>query len=903
MSNNKHPLMKKFILFSIIFFLIIVISGSFAFVLSMQQIIRSNKGSKLSQKLAIERIFLENSMASEITLVMKLADSPIVKHYFLNPSDPELREAAFDEMESYRRAFLDNIVFWANDIDRIFYSGDNTPYWIDAEDPVNYWFNMTLYETEDYNFNINYNPDLNQINLWINAPVFDSSGTSIGIVGTGIELTEFINSIYYDMDEKTQLYYFNVFGEISGAKDIDLVVNKVYIRDELNNININILEEAKNLSRDEIQIFDVPGGTLAIGTVPKLEWYSVAFMPHGINDYDLAMTALFLVVLVLVFVIFVVFNVFINIVLKSLRETMTSLKHARYEAEEANRSKTNFLATMSHEIRTPLNAIIGIAQIQIQEEVHSQKYSESLEKIYSSGNNLLGIINDILDMSKIETGKLELNPEEYEIPSLINDAVQLNIVRLGSKPINVVLDIDENLPFRLLGDELRLKQILNNLLSNAIKYTEKGQVKLSVNHTPDGNEIKLRFVVEDTGQGMKPEDQKKLFSEYLRFNADANRATEGTGLGLHITKRLVEMMHGKITVESEYGKGSTFTVEVKQKVVSASPIGKELACKLCNHTFSGEKQTAKLQISREPMPYGSVLVVDDVDTNLFVAEGLLQAYELQVETAISGFVTLDKVKSGKRYDIIFMDHMMPQMDGIETTKKLREMGYTGTIVALTANALVGNEDMFAQHGFDGFISKPIDVRYMGEILNRFIRDRYPHEAGKHGEKTAAVANTEINPKLMQIFRSDAEKTIVTLQKAIKSGDIKLFNTAVHAMKAALANVGETRASFMAAELEEAGFAGNTDSFIKTLEKLIDKFKINEVKINDVNEDADYLKSQLMLIQAACENYDDDAAYSALDSLKEKQWRHETAAALEAIRDKLYIYSDFDGAAKLTQELL
>jgi len=235
------------------------------------------------------------------------------------------------------------------------------------------------------------------------------------------------------------------------------------------------------------------------------------------------------------------------------------------QAEAATRSKSEFLAAMSHEIRTPMNAIIGIAQIQMQKEDLPDEYASALEKIYTSGSNLLSIINDILDMSKIETGKMELNPAEYDMPSLINDAVQINIVRVGSKLIEFKLDVNENLPSRLYGDELRLKQILNNLLSNAIKYTENGSVKLSVNHCADGEDVILRFVVEDTGQGMKSEDRQRLFSEYLRFNTDANRATEGTGLGLNITRKLVEMMSGTIGVESEYGKGSVFTVTVNAK--------------------------------------------------------------------------------------------------------------------------------------------------------------------------------------------------------------------------------------------------------------------------------------------------------------------------------------------------
>jgi signal transduction histidine kinase/CheY-like chemotaxis protein/HPt (histidine-containing phosphotransfer) domain-containing protein len=588
---------------------------------------------------------------------------------------------------------------------------------------------------------------------------------------------------------------------------------------------------------------------------------------------------------------------------------------AKINAVNANASKSKFLATISHEIRTPMNAIIGFSEIELLREEIPAEIKETFRKIHNSGYMLLGIINDILDLSKIETGKFEIIPIKYDTASLINDTVQLNLMRVGSKPIEFTLKVAENLPTKLFGDELRIKQVLNNLLSNAIKYTKEGKVELSfVSEQRDKETMNLVITVSDTGQGMTKEQVAHLFDEYSRFNMELNRTIEGTGLGMSITRRLVEMMDGKIMVESEPGKGSAFTVHLAQKLTGSEELGKELAENLQNFHYSGESQLREIQKVREYMPYGSVLVVDDVETNLTVAKGLMMPYSLKIETLDSGLEALEKIKEGNVYDIVFMDHMMPEMDGIETTKKIRETGYAKPIIALTANAVAGQANVFLENGFDDFISKPIDIRQLNSILKTWIRDKAPPEVvekAKLQKDTAKETTPQTKIDLLGIFAKDAKKILPIIEATLKNiakateEDLLQFTIKVHAMKSALANTGENEASKLAAELEKAGKEQNknaieakTPAFLAKLKDIIAKIDSAADTGADADENPAYLREQLQIISKACANYDEQTAESALENLQKMQWTRETKALLDKISEHL-LFSDFEAASKIS----
>ncbi|MGN0154281.1 MAG: response regulator [Lachnospiraceae bacterium] len=618
-------------------------------------------------------------------------------------------------------------------------------------------------------------------------------------------------------------------------------------------------------------------------------------------------------------------------IINTIREIL-DMESAKQQAISASEAKARFLAHMSHEIRTPINAVLGMDAMILREsrELPIKEYALDIQ---NAGQSLLALVNDILDFSKIESGKMELLPEEYDLSSMIHDIFNMISMKAEAKELELQLHVDETLPSRLYGDDVRVRQVLVNLLNNAVKYTPEGHVSLTVSGEKRSDTVILHFAVEDTGIGIRQEDIVKLFVEFERIEERRNRSIEGTGLGMNIVVQLLKMMDSYLDVESVYGEGSQFSFDLEQKIVDEEPIG-NLEQRIRQQTRTYSYQAAFTA------PDAKVLVVDDNAVNRKVFTNLLKETKLQIYEASGGEECLELVRNNY-YDVIFLDHMMPDMDGIEVLRCMKswEEEYpcrNTPVVVLTANAITGAKEMYLSEGFDAFLSKPIIPDKLEKLLMQFISDDRiavvtedlvnQNESGvvsSIGDKELFIEDFPViagvdweygllhlkDEKLLQntirdcyhLMETDASVLERLCQDIADPEICNQYRLKVHSMKSSAAMIGATFISGVAQMLEYAARDGQveiirqiTPLFLKEWRELKQKLSFfAESKENETGKKkpVDYkgINEFLRLLSVAMENMDIDAADEIVEHLKqydypdeEKPWMEELAIAVESL---------------------
>lgn len=592
---------------------------------------------------------------------------------------------------------------------------------------------------------------------------------------------------------------------------------------------------------------------------------------------------------------------------EALQQKAVELEAAKSAVEKAEFARDIFLANMSHELRTPINTILGLNEL-ILRESQEEAVKEYARDIRQAGNILLALVSDILDFSKLEAEKMELTEGIYDVSSLLNDLINSISVQQRRKKLDLVLDIAQDMPYKLFGDEIHIRQVIGNLLSNAVRYTEKGRVTLHVSWKElPKDSIEIYVIVKDTGIGIRDEDIPKLFHAFQRMDSTVRSKEDRTGLGLAITQRLIEMMGGKLEVQSVYGKGSAFSFRIVQKIVDREPLGdfeKQYRDSLRSIEDYHEKFIA---------PMGRILIVDDNAMNLAVAQGLLKGTRLQIDVASSGEECLELIKR-KTYHLICMDHMMPVMDGVQTLHAIRALEGNPSrdipVIALTANAVAGARELYLKEGFQDYLTKPIDADKFENMLieylpsnvvylthNREINDAYGVEEVanelsiresqlylmgfniRNGLKYMG-GDKALYGKVLQDFHSILQEKEEALKDFLKKGDMPGYMIIVHSLKGNARNVGADDLADEAFELEKMAKAGQLEDVTVRSPILFSMMSAmrNSLKIYLDDEEKQEVRNETQEV-------------TEIEKITEDDWR----MALHELADRL---DDFDGETAL-----
>lgn len=733
---------------------------------SMTRVLKESAMKNLHASLDVQTQIIEEYIEHQEHLIVIYSKDSLIRDFLKNPEDEAKRKAAQEYTVKYFEG-LDNWEgIYTSEWDTHVMAHSNEEFvglYTREGEPLKELQDAMTNRGGLYNTGIIISPVTKKLILSMYCPVYDSDEkTILGYVGGGPfaeGLRELLISVeddsteYYMVNTETNTYIF--------AEDESLMATAVE-DDMLLNISAKIARN-ENVTQGDLEYKDDDKGKsiAAYEYIPEYKWAVVSCNSED-NIYSDIITNINLLgalcvasVIIIVVISWILIRIStrplkyveksilqlmelkldkdhnldeyigcksevgqIATAIDSLYDSIEELLQAEKEKQmalAASESKSKFLANMSHEIRTPINTVIGMNEM-ILRESKDETINEYALNVKSASQMLLGLVNDILDFSKIEAGKIQLVEEDYHISSVIKDTILNNEERLSNKDLLLNLDIDEGLPKVLCGDELRIKQILNNLLSNAAKYTERGSVTLTVKGIREEDTFNLFIAVKDTGIGIKQEDIEQLFDSFQRLELKKNRSIEGSGLGLNITNQLVRIMGGTIKVESEYGKGSCFTVQIPQQVVDDTPLGK-FNQSWVEEDFAGQDDDYLYA------PKANVLAVDDNSMNLKVIKALLRRSEVKLDLAESGTECLQMTKN-KKYDIILMDHMMPEPDGIQTLHMIRKdmenMNRTTKMVVFTANAIEGCKEQYLKEGFVDYLSKPVKVEALEKVLKRHL---------------------------------------------------------------------------------------------------------------------------------------------------------------------------------------
>lgn len=733
---------------------------------SMTTVMKKSAMKNLHASLDVQTQIIEEYIDHQEHLLVIYSKDNLIRDFLKDPENAEKRKAAQEYTVNYY-AGLDNWEgIYTSEWDTHVMTHSNEAFvglYTREGEPLKELQDAMLQRGGLYNTGIIVSPVTQKLILSMYCPVYDDDEkTILGYVGGG-PFAEELRRLLISVEEKTT-EYFMINTESNMyifAEDENLMATE--IKDEMLLSVSNTISENATVINGDLEYKDAKKGKsiAAYEYIPEYKWAVVSCNSEDniYSDIIINISVLGILCCVFIVIIVVISWILIRISTKPLKyaeksilqlmelklekdhnldeyigyksevgqiataidslydsiEELLQAEKEKHMALAANESKSKFLANMSHEIRTPINTVIGMNEM-ILRESKDETINEYALNVKSASQMLLGLVNDILDFSKIEAGKIQLNEADYLISSALKDTILNNEERLSNKDLLLNLDIDETLPKVLCGDELRIKQILNNLLSNAAKYTEKGNVTLTVKGIREKEKFTLFISVRDTGIGIKEEDIAQLFDSFQRLELKKNRSIEGSGLGLNITKQLVEIMNGTIEVESEYGKGSCFTVRIPQQIIDDTPLGK------FNQSWVEEDFAGK---SDEYLyaPKANILAVDDNPMNLKVIKALLRRSEVKLDLAESGEECF-KLSKHKKYDIILMDHMMPEPDGIQTLHMIREdrdnINRDTKMIVFTANAIEGCKEQYLEEGFVDYLSKPVKVEELERALKRHL---------------------------------------------------------------------------------------------------------------------------------------------------------------------------------------